>query len=176
MRRGLLVGAVVAAVVVGAGVTAPAGADQAPERVSAAAPRLAEPGGGHRIGLSTLHLKDEGRADPWVPGERRELMVSLWYPAAKPSGTRAAYMTAAESRTYLEAYGESRAQRDPGGKDARGRQEGAAEAAALSPEVLSTVVTHSTVDAAPWTPPRTGGVPSAPWSSSPPASACRAPR
>ena len=96
----------------------------------AAPARLAEPGGPHAVGESTLHLEDPDRPDPWVPGEHRELMVSVWYPAKKPSGTPAPYMTAAESRQYLES----------------------AEVP-LPPETLSAVRTHATVDAAPATTP-----------------------
>ncbi len=76
--------------------------------------------------MATLHLEDPDRADPWVPGEHRELMVSVWYPAAAPSDTPAPYMTAAESAMYL-----------------------AADGIPLPPDALSTVVTHSTVGAAP---------------------------
>ncbi|MFD7324865.1 alpha/beta hydrolase family protein [Streptomyces sp. NPDC059875] len=87
---------------------------------------LPEPTGKHPVGSATVHLVDEDRADPWVPEERRELMVSLWYPAVKPSHTCAPYMTAQESRTYLEAGD-----------------------VPLPPEVLSTVGTHATVGAKP---------------------------
>ncbi|MFI7277902.1 alpha/beta hydrolase family protein [Streptomyces sp. NPDC049879] len=122
MRLGRLAGAVGAALMTCALFTAPAAAGEA----GADAPRLPEPGGDHAIGMVTLHLTDEDRADPWVPGERRELMVSLWYPAAAPSDTPSPYMTAEESRMYLEADG-----------------------IPLPPGVLSTVVTHSTAGAEP---------------------------
>ncbi|MFD9888647.1 alpha/beta hydrolase family protein [Amycolatopsis sp. NPDC059027] len=62
--------------------------------VSAALPR---PTGHHKVGLSTFQLTDTRRADPWVPAQRRELMVSLWYPARSASGQRAKYMTPQES-------------------------------------------------------------------------------
>ncbi|QWF79993.1 alpha/beta hydrolase family protein [Amycolatopsis sp. CA-230715] len=87
---------------------------------------LPAPSGPHRIGLATMHLTDTSRPDPWVPSGDRELMVSLWYPAARPSGVRAPYMTADESKLYL-------------GKDLPD----------LPPGLLSTVVTHATVDAEP---------------------------
>ncbi|MFG3258779.1 alpha/beta hydrolase family protein [Streptomyces sp. NPDC048172] len=96
-------------------------------------PRLAEPGGHHAVGRSTLHLVDRDRADPWVPGERRELMVTVWYPARKPSGTPAPYMTEAESKKYLEA-----------------------NEVPLPPETMSRVRTHATVDAPPEAGPKTG--------------------
>ncbi|GAA2097455.1 alpha/beta hydrolase [Streptomyces albiaxialis] len=109
--------------------SARAGADEG-ERPGPAPARLAEPGGPHAVGRSTLHLVDRDRADPWVPDERRELMVSVWYPARKPSGRPAGkpapYMTAAESRMYLQA-----------------------NEVPLPPETLSRVRTHATVDPPP---------------------------
>ncbi|MEU0567336.1 lipase [Nonomuraea sp. NPDC005983] len=43
---------------------------------------LPEPSGPYKIGTVSLHLVDESRKDPWVTTPRkRELMVSLWYPA-----------------------------------------------------------------------------------------------
>jgi len=42
---------------------------------------LPRPSGPHRIGTTSLHLVDRNRADPFVPGRPRELMVSIWYPA-----------------------------------------------------------------------------------------------
>ncbi|MET8853470.1 acetylhydrolase [Amycolatopsis sp. NPDC004625] len=72
---------------------------------SAAEPTaLLSPDGKYPIGLRTLHLTDTGRADPWVPSERRELMVSLWYPAF-PAGERADYLTAAESAATVKGRG-----------------------------------------------------------------------
>jgi dienelactone hydrolase len=72
---------------------------------SAASPvALLSPEGRYPIGLRTLHLTDTSRADPWVPDQRRELMVSLWYPAF-PVGEPAEYMTAAESAATVEGLG-----------------------------------------------------------------------
>jgi hypothetical protein len=72
---------------------------------SAASPAaLLTPDGRYPIGLRTLHLTDPGRADHWMPDRRRELMVSLWYPAF-PVGERAEYMTAAESEATVEGLG-----------------------------------------------------------------------
>ncbi len=72
------------------------GASAATVRTAAAAPAtftLPRPTGPHQaIGTTELHLVDEGRPDPWVPGRTRELMVSVWYPAAKPSGRTAPYL------------------------------------------------------------------------------------
>jgi predicted dienelactone hydrolase len=62
---------------------------------------LPAPTGRYRVGRDTLDLLDPHRADPWVPTQRRELMVSLWYPTARPGGVPAPYMTAAESRLFL---------------------------------------------------------------------------
>lgn len=42
---------------------------------------LPQPTGPDQIGTVSLHLVQNGRPDPWVPGRARELMVSLWYPA-----------------------------------------------------------------------------------------------
>jgi pimeloyl-ACP methyl ester carboxylesterase len=65
---------------------------------------LLEPGGQYPIGLRTLHLTDTTRADPWQPDRRRELMVSLWYPAF-PLGRPGGYMTRAESAATVDGLG-----------------------------------------------------------------------
>jgi dienelactone hydrolase len=53
-----------------------------------------------------LWLTDTSRPDPWAAGvSARELMVSLWYPAATPDGRRAWYMTPAESELQLTSRG-----------------------------------------------------------------------
>ncbi|WP_017596308.1 alpha/beta hydrolase family protein [Nocardiopsis potens] len=55
-----------------------------PEPVRLAPP---EPTGPYAVGQVRLHLADEGRGHPWVAGaERRDLMVTLWYPAAEDGG------------------------------------------------------------------------------------------
>ena len=47
-------------------------------------PALPAPTGHHQVGVLPLHLVDPTRPDPWVPAQtERELMVSLWYPAAQ---------------------------------------------------------------------------------------------
>lgn len=54
---------------------------------------LPKPTGSHAIGTTELHLVDKDRLDPWVKGVKRELMVSVWYPAKKGSkGKIAPYM------------------------------------------------------------------------------------
>ena len=73
-------------------------------------------------------LKDVSRPDPWAAGvNARELMVSLWYPAAPSNGPRALYMTPAESRLQLTS------------RDVTG----------VPPDALSTVRTNAVSDAAP---------------------------
>ena len=70
------------------------------------APYLPEPTGPHPVGTTSLHLTDASRPDPWVTeAAARELMVSLWYPAAPTDGRRAPYMTAAESELLLANAG-----------------------------------------------------------------------
>ncbi len=46
-------------------------------------PYLPEPTGPGPVGTTSLYLKDASRRDPWAAGvSARELMVSLWSPAA----------------------------------------------------------------------------------------------
>lgn len=73
---------------------------------ASAAPRLSlpAPGGQFPIGMRALHLTDQHRADPWVPEKRRELMVSVWYPAV-PVGRAPLYMTTAESAAAIAGRG-----------------------------------------------------------------------
>ncbi|MER7499391.1 alpha/beta hydrolase [Nonomuraea pusilla] len=74
-----------------------------PARTDAASQELPVPTGSHPVGTVSLHLVDRSRPDPWVPTEKaRELMVSLWYPAAKGGGTTAPYMTDEEAKALLE--------------------------------------------------------------------------
>ncbi|MCP2345602.1 alpha/beta hydrolase family protein [Nonomuraea roseoviolacea] len=72
-------------------------------RAEAGSMALPAPTGPRPVGTVSLHLVDRGRPDPWVPTEKaRELMVSLWYPAAKGGGATAAYMTVEEAKALLE--------------------------------------------------------------------------
>ncbi|WP_436492522.1 alpha/beta hydrolase family protein [Actinokineospora sp. HUAS TT18] len=48
--------------------------------------------GPYPVGAAELHLVDATRADPWKPDRRRELMVSVSYPAAH-GGQRAPWMS-----------------------------------------------------------------------------------
>jgi hypothetical protein len=69
-------------------------------------PYLPEPTGPCPVGTTSLWLTDTSRPDPWAVGvTARELMVSLWYPAATPDGRRARYMTPAESELQLTSRG-----------------------------------------------------------------------
>ncbi|QQQ78300.1 alpha/beta hydrolase [Saccharothrix sp. 6-C] len=90
-------------------------------------PRLPAPTGRHAVGTTSLHLTDPSRPDPWVPTTNRELMVSLFYPAASARGPKKQYLTAAESAAVLDEAGVT----------------------TLPADVLSTVRTHAVVDARP---------------------------
>ncbi|MFE3502514.1 alpha/beta hydrolase family protein [Kitasatospora sp. NPDC059160] len=100
-RRGRAVAAVLLAASATLGVTgAPGavGAVAAPAVDGGAARQatawLPRPTGPYPIGTTSLRLTDAGREDPWKPGRAREVMVSLWYPTARPAtgGERARYM------------------------------------------------------------------------------------
>ena len=96
-------------------------------------PCLPEPTGPFPVGTTSLYLKDASRPDPWAAGvSARELMVSLWYPAAPSDGPRAPYMTAAESELQLTSRGIT----------------------GVPPDALSTVRTNAVGDAAPAGEPR----------------------
>ncbi|MET0397522.1 MAG: hypothetical protein ABW277_11905 [Longimicrobiaceae bacterium] len=56
---------------------------------------LPAPGGPHTLGTTLLHLVDSTRADLVDGARRREVMVQLWYPAARGGGERAPYMAGA---------------------------------------------------------------------------------
>ncbi|MFI7107648.1 alpha/beta hydrolase family protein [Nonomuraea sp. NPDC050227] len=87
MNRALLRRGLAAAVTVGLLLTGPAvQARSKPVTVT-----LPQPTGPREIGTVTLHLRDGSRADPWIKAhDRRELMVSLWYPTRRPDGHPAA--------------------------------------------------------------------------------------
>ncbi|MFD8642387.1 alpha/beta hydrolase family protein [Streptomyces zaomyceticus] len=89
-----------------------------------ALPTLPTPTGPHPVGTTSIHLADVSRPDPWVTHvPTRELMISVWYPAARPAGPRAPYLTRAESERVLAG------------------QE------AIVPDTLSSVRTHAFPDA-----------------------------
>ncbi|GAA1615265.1 alpha/beta hydrolase family protein [Actinoplanes couchii] len=82
------------------GVAVPGGA------AASSSPVLPAPTGPYPVGVATLHLTDVGRADPWVPASGdRELMVSVWYPAASAVGETARYLSAVESEAILRGAG-----------------------------------------------------------------------
>ncbi|MFE6817588.1 alpha/beta hydrolase family protein [Streptomyces sp. NPDC057677] len=90
-------------------------------------PALPAPTGSHPVGTTSVHLEDVSRPDPWVAdAPTRELMITIWYPAARPSGPRARYLTRAEAAEVLA-----------------GRSVG------VDPDVLSSVRTHAFPDAPP---------------------------
>src|ERR1700753_1141154 len=67
---------------------------------------LPEPSGPCPVGPTSLWLTDASRPDPWAAEvTARELMISLWYPAATPDGRRARYMTPVESELQLAGRG-----------------------------------------------------------------------
>ncbi|MFE0171431.1 alpha/beta hydrolase family protein [Streptomyces sp. NPDC059002] len=72
------------------------GATGARAATGAVAAQLPAPTGPHGIGTVSARLVDRSRHDPWVPAQPyRELMISVWYPAAPGSGeghSRAPYM------------------------------------------------------------------------------------
>ena len=89
---------------------------------------LPEPTGPCPAGTTSLWLTDTSRPDPWAAGAvARELMVSLWYPAAPSDGRPALYMTAAESELQLASR----------------------SITGIPPDALSTVETNAVSDAAP---------------------------
>lgn len=61
---------------------------------------LPAPTGQYPVGMTPVHLVDEDRADPWRPERRRELMVSVWYPAV-PYGEPTPYTTDAVSAAIV---------------------------------------------------------------------------
>ncbi|MGC4951376.1 alpha/beta hydrolase family protein [Streptomyces sp. DT224] len=68
--------------------------------------RLPAPSGPYAVGEDTLHLRDTGRADPYVPeAGARELLVSVFYPARAGTGARAPYMSTEEAELLLESRG-----------------------------------------------------------------------
>ncbi|WP_433243681.1 alpha/beta hydrolase family protein [Streptosporangium sp. CA-135522] len=118
MQKTILRGALAAAVALfaftppaataAAGASAAVPASPSPTASTAAAGPvvLSRPTGPHPVGMTSLHLVDDSRPDPWVAEEKsRELMVSLWYPARASHGRRAPYMTSQESTLLLKGIG-----------------------------------------------------------------------
>jgi predicted dienelactone hydrolase len=100
-RRHLLAAALATGVAVPLGAGA---ALAAPTRTRLTFPR---PTGPHRVGTVPLHLVDRSRPDPITPGRYRDLMASVWYPAARDAGRypQAAWMPDGSWRALFEALG-----------------------------------------------------------------------
>ncbi|SEM09440.1 alpha/beta hydrolase family protein [Streptacidiphilus jiangxiensis] len=65
-------------------------------------PVIPAPTGRYQVGTVNLHLVDPKRYDPWVPTyPRRELMVQLWYPATRTSGTQLAPWLQSEAADHF---------------------------------------------------------------------------
>ncbi|MCX5110355.1 esterase [Streptomyces sp. NBC_00378] len=83
-------------------------AEATDRRASLPTARLPRPTGPYAVGTVALHLVDRSRAEPWVPGTsaRRELMVSLWYPARPGASARPVpQMTAGAAAHFGSAEG-----------------------------------------------------------------------
>ncbi|MEV6443956.1 esterase [Amycolatopsis sp. NPDC051716] len=90
-------------------------------------PYLPAPTGDRPVGSTAVYLKDTSRPDPWVPSvPYRELMVSLFYPAASAKGPKTPYLTSAESAALLKDSGLD-----------------------VAPDLLTGMVTNSVADARP---------------------------
>ncbi|MFI6433301.1 hypothetical protein [Rhodococcus oryzae] len=72
---------------------------------ASAAPILPAPGGDTAIGVTDLSLVDRDREDPWAPGTRRELAVTVTYPAASTSRGPDSGRTATWMRPWPRAGG-----------------------------------------------------------------------
>ncbi|MEQ0559834.1 alpha/beta hydrolase [Amycolatopsis sp. NEAU-NG30] len=73
--------------------------------VAVAAPArftLPAPTGPHAVGSVDLHLVDHARADPWVAGTPRELMVTVRYPARPGDEPKAPYLSPGAARLVAE--------------------------------------------------------------------------
>ncbi|NEW53052.1 hypothetical protein GV792_23780 [Nocardia cyriacigeorgica] len=63
---------------------------------------LPRPGGESPVGTTVLHLVDDKRPDPFEPDRPRELMVSVFYPAAQVDGHPRAHYISTELIPSLE--------------------------------------------------------------------------
>lgn len=61
---------------------------------------LPKPTGNFEIGTTEIHLRDDRRDDPWVPNKKRELMISILYPAAEQGTERAPYLHPLAAQYY----------------------------------------------------------------------------
>lgn len=82
----------------------PRGKEEDPgAEVQPVAVALPEPTGRNQLGTTELHLVDPTRKDPAAPGGKRELMVSLWYPAKSGAGEPVAKYMPAKTAAAVDA-------------------------------------------------------------------------
>jgi dienelactone hydrolase len=102
-KRWKLSVAISVAVLTAAGLTASSASGASGASPARAELTLPAPTGPDAVGTTTLHLIDPARPDPWDvhPGELRQLMVSVFYPAARTAGYGvASQMTSAEADAF----------------------------------------------------------------------------
>ena len=102
-RRAVLLAGAALPVGLMIGAAAPAAA-----LTSTPSPRLTLPAptGRWRLGTTSLYLIDQSRPDTWVPTQRAQVVIQLWYPAdAVDEYPSAPYMTAATARAYEKLMG-----------------------------------------------------------------------
>ncbi|TYB71015.1 lipase [Nonomuraea sp. PA05] len=92
--------AVIAGLALASGLTATAPAVAA-DQAKLTAPPLT---GQYDVGTTDLHLIDQSRPDPWKPERRREVMVTVTYPAGRSAaGPRAPWLTPGMSAVVDQA-------------------------------------------------------------------------
>ena len=79
----------------------------APTSLAAQQVELPEPTGEHEIGTTALHLVDHARQDPWHPDRKRELMVTVTYPARETANPRADWIPDGLAAPLDEAMSEA---------------------------------------------------------------------
>lgn len=68
---------------------------------------LPAPTGRDAVGRTTIALTDRDRVDPWVPeAGPRQLMVTVYYPAVRGTGSRAPYLDGAEAKALSAHFAE----------------------------------------------------------------------
>ncbi|WP_283137099.1 alpha/beta hydrolase family protein [Rhizohabitans arisaemae] len=84
-----------------------AGACGGPESTAGQRLTVPSPSGKHPVGTVSVHLVDQARPDPWKnDGAKRELMISLWYPAQEVKGHEVApWMPKAAADRYQSENG-----------------------------------------------------------------------
>ncbi|ARZ71875.1 acetylhydrolase [Streptomyces albireticuli] len=102
-RRTVAKAAVLGAALV---VTGAGGAGARDRATAGLVPRLPAPSGPYPLGVTTLHLVDRRRRDPWVPGiPFRELMVTVFYPARDVHGHPVAHQMTADAAAGFAEIG-----------------------------------------------------------------------